>query len=138
VAKKLRRKIMDGLNEPREPRKMIAPDKWEKFLQEFATRNRDRRARFDVFRSDGTTEEEAREAHLEDVKLTHNGDQKNVEIIRIDRSDSNAEKTKEVVTNVRGITVQIDTDGSEDALEITDDQNTLVSLRLESKVDGNS
>ncbi len=129
---------MDGLNEPREPRKMIAPDNWEKFLQEFATRNYDRRARFDVFRSDGTTEEESIEAHLEDVKLTQNGNAKNVEIIRIDRSDSNAEKTKETVTNVRGITVQIDTDGSEDALEITDDQNTLVSLRLESKVDGNS
>ncbi len=129
---------MDGLNEPREPRKMIAPDKWEKFLQEFATRNRDRRARFDVFRSDGTTEEEAVEAHLEDVKLTENGDRKNVEIIRIDRSAGNGEKTKEIVTNVRGITVQIDTDGSEDALEITDNQNTLVSLRLESKVDGNS
>ncbi len=129
---------MDGLNEPREPRKMIAPDKWEKFLQEFATRNRDRRARFDVFRSDGTAEEEAIEAHLEDVKLTQNGAAKNVEIIRIDRSDSNAEKTKDTITNVRGISVQIDTDGSEDALEITDDQNTLVSLRLESKVDGNS
>ena len=28
------------------------------------------------------------------------------------------------------------TDGSEDALEITDDENTLISLRFESKVDG--
>lgn len=129
---------MDGLNEPREPRRMIAPDEWEKFLQEFATRNYNRRARLDVFRSDGATEEEAVEAHLEDVKLIENGDRKNVEIIRIDRSGGNAEKTKETVTNVRGISVQIDTDGSEDALEITDNQNTLVSLRLESKVDGNS
>ncbi len=87
---------MDGLNEPREPRKMIAPDEWEKFLQEFATRNRDRRARFDVFRSDGTTEEEAVEAHLEDVKLTENGDRKNVEIIRIDRSAGNGKKQKKL------------------------------------------
>ncbi len=129
---------MDGHNEPNEPRKGIAADNWEKFLQEFSERNYNRRARFDVFRSDGTTEEEAIEAHLEDVKLTHDGDRKNVEIIRIDRSDGNAEKTKEMITNVRRITVQIDTDGSEDALEITDDQDTLVSLRLESKVDGNS
>ena len=129
---------MDGLNEPNEPRKGIAQDNWEKFLQEFATRNYNRRARFDVFRSDGTVEEEAREAHLEDIKLTADGEAKNVEIIRIDRADSNAEKTKDTITNVRGITVQIDTDGSEDALEITDNQNTLVSLRLESKVDGNS
>lgn len=129
---------MDGLNEPNEPRRGIAPGDWEKFLQEFATRNYNRRARFDVFRPDGTVEEEAIEAHLEDVRLSGDGEQKNVEIIRINRSDSSAEKTKETVTNVRLITVQIDTDGSEDALEMTDDQNTLVSLRLESKVDGNS
>ncbi len=129
---------MDGMNEPKEPRKMIAPDNWESFLQEFATRNNSRRARFDVFRSGGATEEEAREENLEDVKLISNGDKKSVEIIRIDRTNANAEKTHDTITNVRGISVQYDTDGSEDALEITDDQNTLVSLRLESKVDGNS
>ena len=129
---------MDGLNEPKEPRKAIAPDNWEKFLQEFAERNNNRRARFDVFRSNGETEEEAIEAHLEDVKLVTDGNAKNVEIIRIDRSDANAEKSRETVTNVRGITVQYETDGSENALEITDNQNTLVSLRLESKLDGNS
>lgn len=129
---------MDGMNEPKEPRKMIAPDEWESFLQEFAARNNNRRARFDVFRSNGATEEESVEARLEDVKLTSNGDRKNVEIIRIDRSNADAEKSRETVTNVRGIAVQYDTDGSEDALEITDDQNTLVSLRLESKIDGNS
>lgn len=129
---------MDGLNEPKEPRKMIAPDEWETFLEGFATRNNNRRARFDVFRSGGATEEEAVEAHLEDVKLVANGENKNVEIIRIDRSNANAEKTHDTITNVRGIAVQIDTDGSENALEITDNQNTLVSLRLESRVDGNS
>ncbi len=129
---------MDGLNEPKEPRKMIAPDEWQNFLTEFADRNKNRRARFDVFRADGTTQEEGIEAHLEDVKLTTDGNAKNVEIIRIDRSNENAEKTHDTITNVRGIAVQIDTDGSEDALEITDNQNTLVSLRLESKVDGNS
>ncbi len=129
---------MDGLSEPKEPRKAIAPDSWENFLQEFATRNGNRRARFDVFRSGGEVEEESIEAHLEGAKLISNGNAKNVEIIRIDRSDSNAEKIKDTITNVRGIVVQYDTDGSEDALEITDNQNTLVSLRLESKVDGNS
>lgn len=126
------------MSEPTEPRKQISPNDWESFLQEFARRNYDRRARFDVFRADGVTEEERVEAHLEDVKLVGAGDAKAVEIIRIERGSSTAEKTKEIVTNVRGITVQIDTDGSEDALEITDDQNTLVSLRLESKIDGNS
>lgn len=126
------------MSEPTEPRKQISPDNWENFLQEFAQRNYNRRARFDVFRADGATEEEQTEAHLEDVKLIGDGDAKNVEIIRIERGAATDQKTKEVVTNVRGIVVQVDTDGSEDALEITDNQNTLVSLRLESKVDGNS
>lgn len=117
---------------------MIEPQNWSEFLQEFSTRNNDRRARFDVFRSDGTTEEEEQEAHLEDVLLKDNGKAKNVEIIRINRADQNADKIRDLITNVRGISVQYDTDGSEDALEITDDQNTLISLRLESKVDGNS
>jgi hypothetical protein len=124
------------MSEPREPRKIISPDNWESFLQEFAMRNNNRRARFDVFRKDGETEEEGREAHLEDVKLVSNGDASNVEIIRIDRTESNADKISDVITNVRGIAVQYDTDKSEDALEITDDQNSLISLRMESKVDG--
>lgn len=126
------------MSEPREPRKIISPENWENFLQEFAMRNNNRRARFDVFRKDGETEEEEQEAHLEDVKLVSNGNAKNVEIIRIDRAKSNADKISDVITNVRGIAVQYDTDKSEDALEITDDQNSLISLRMESKVDGAS
>lgn len=129
---------MDGLNEPKEPRKAIASEQWESFLQEFATRNYDRRARFDVFRANGATEEETVEGHLEDVKLTTDGNARNVQIIRIERGGTNADKLKDTITNVRGIAVQYETDGSENALEITDDQNTLVSLRLESKLDGNS
>lgn len=127
---------MDGINEPAEPRKGIAAENWAEFLRDFAMRNNGRRARFDAFRADGTTQEESIEAHLEDAKLISDGDAKNVEIIRIERGDANAEKIKDTVTNVRRISVQYDTDGSEDALEITDNQNTLVSLRLESKVDG--
>lgn len=129
---------MDASNEPREPRKSIAPDNWKEFLEEFADRNNNRRVRLDIFRSNGATEEERVESHLEDVKLVSEGNAKSVEIIRIDRSNANAEKTHVTVTDVRGITVQYDTDGSEDALEITDNQNTLVSLRMESKIDGNS
>jgi cyanophycinase-like exopeptidase len=129
---------MDGTNEPAEPRKAIAPDQWEKFLQEFATRNYDRRARFDVFRANGATEEETVEGHLEDVKLTTDGNARNVQIIRIERGGTKTDKLKDTITNVRGVSVQYEVDGSENALEITDDQNTLVSLRLESKLDGNS
>jgi GMP synthase PP-ATPase subunit len=129
---------MNGINEPKEPRKTIAPDTWETFLREFADRNNNRRARFDVFLADGTIEEEGIEAHLEDVRLETHGNANNIVIIRIERGDKTAHKKHDTITNVRGIGVQLDTDGSEDALEITDDQNALISLRLESKVDGNS
>jgi hypothetical protein len=116
--------------------KQIEPGNWEEFLRDFATRNNDRRARFDVYRSGGETEDEGQESHLEDVWLKTDGNAKSVEIVRIDRTGGSAEKTHDVITNVRGISVQYDTDGSEDALEITDDQNTLISLRFESRVDG--
>jgi hypothetical protein len=116
--------------------KQIEPKNWEEFLRDFSMRNNNRRGRFDVYRSGGATEEELREEYLEDVVLKTDGNAKSVEIIRIDRSNSNAQKTRDIITNVRGISVQYDTDGSEDALEITDDQNTLISLRFESKVDG--
>jgi hypothetical protein len=114
----------------------IEPMNWKEFLRVFAARNNNRRARFDVYRSGGAIEEEAREEHLEDILLKTDGHAKSVEVIRIDRTGGNTEKTRDVITNVRGISVQYDTDGSENALEITDDQNTLISLRFESKVDG--
>ncbi len=126
------------MSEPREPKKLIRPAEWQDFLQEFTNRNKDRRARFDVFRRDGRVEEEGAEAHLENARLIADGDAKNVEITRIDKTEKDAEKTVDVITNVRGIAVQYDIDGSEDALEITDDQNSLISLRMESKFDGAS
>lgn len=116
----------------------IEPANWAEFLREFAARNNNRRARFDVYRSGGATEEEAREEHLEDIRLKTDGNQRSVEVIRIDRTNSKAEKTRDVITGVRGVAVQYDTDGSENVLEITDDQNTLISLHFESKVDGAS
>lgn len=116
--------------------KQIEPKNWASFLEEFSTRNNNRRARFDIFRRNGETQSEGQEAHLEEVSLKDGGNSKSVQIIRIDRTNGDGEKIKDEVTNVRGIAVQYDTDGSEDALEITDNENTLLSLRMESKVDG--
>lgn len=116
--------------------KQIEPNNWETFLEEFSERNNNRRARFDVYRSDGEAEEESTEAHFEDASIKTNGNQHEVVVIRIDRSKSDAEKTHDTITNVIGISVQYDTDGSEDALQITDKENELISLRFESKVDG--
>ena len=126
------------MSEPREPKKLIRPDDWQDFLQLFSSRNKDRRARFDVFRRNGNVEEEGAEAHLENARLVIDGEGKNVEITRTDKTEMDAEKTVDVITNVRGIAVQYEIDGSESALEITDDQNSLISLRMESKFDGAS
>jgi hypothetical protein len=115
----------------------IEPINWQEFLQEFSVRNYNRRSRFEIF-SKASVEEEGKEAHLEAISLQKNGNQSDVMVIRIDRADSNAEKIKDVITNVRGISVQYDTDGSEDILEITDNDNNLIQLKMESKVDGAS
>ena len=126
------------MSEPREPRKAIEPSNWEKFLQDFSKRNANRRARFDIFFESGETLEEGEEGHLESVALVKNGDKTQVVVKRTDQTAENAETMTDTIENVRGVGVQIDTDSSEDALEITDGKNTLFSLRLESKVDGNS
>jgi hypothetical protein len=121
-----------------EPKVAVEPANWKEFLQEFSSRNYNRRARFDIFRINGKVQEEGREAHLEDVSLKMDGDTRNIEVIRIDRSNANADKIKDTIASVVGVAVQYDTDRSEDALEITDNENSLISLRLESKVDGAS
>ena len=118
-----------------EPKVAVEPANWKEFLQEFSLRNYNRRARFDIFRINGKVQEEGREAHLEDVSLKMDGDTRNIEVIRIDRSNANADKIKDTIASVVGVAVQYDTDRSEDALEITDNENSLISLRLESKVD---
>lgn len=113
--------------------KQIAPDNWANFLEEFSTRNNNRRARFQVFKG-RNTENEAQESHFEEVSLKDG----TITVTRIDRTKGDGEKNHDTITNVVGIAVQYDTDGSEDVLEITDKENELISLRFESKVDGAS
>ena len=130
---------MDGLHDTNEePREAISAGEWKSFLRDFVERNKGRRSRFDIFRANGSTEEEGIEAHLEEIIYKNDGNSKNVEVIRIDKSNNKSEEVRVAITNLRGIGVQYDTDGSEDVLEFTDNQNTLVSLRFESKVDGAS
>ena len=126
------------MSEPREPRKMIEPGNWSKFLQEFSERNANRRARFNIFFSSGETVEEAEEGHLESVALEREDNKTQVVVKRADQTSESREPMIDTIENVRGITVQYDTDRSEDMLEITDEKNTLFSLRFESKVDGAS
>ncbi|MCB1023873.1 MAG: hypothetical protein KDB79_05775 [Acidobacteria bacterium] len=125
------------MSEPKEPRENIDPDKWKSFLEDFSARNNNRRARFELFKK-GEVSEESGEAFFEEARLEGSGDHRSVVVVRIDRGDANADKIEDTVTNIRGIGVQFDTDGSEDALEITDDQGSLISLMFESRVDGDS
>lgn len=117
--------------------KQIEPNNWKKFLEEFSGRNYNRRARFQIFKG-RDTENEAQESHLEEVSLKTEGDSQTLVVTRIDRTNGDGEKIHDTVTNVVGIAVQYDTDGSEDVLEITDKENELISLRMESRVDGAS
>lgn len=117
--------------------KQIEPDNWKKFLEEFSTRNNNRRARFQIFKG-RETENEAQESHLEDVSLKKENNSSTIIVTRIDRTKGDGEKIHDTITNVIGIAVQYDTDGSEDVLEITDKENELISLRMESRVDGAS
>jgi hypothetical protein len=126
------------MSEPSVARKGIGQNDWEEFLKEFTARNKNRRARFNIFYASGDTVEEAEEGHLESVSLNKNGDETQVIIERTDQTTENQETVTNTIENVRVITVQYDTDGSEDILEITDAKNTLLSLRFESKVDGAS
>ena len=124
--------------EPSEHRKAIEPKNWAKFLDDFSARNANRRARFNIFFNSGETLEEGEEGHLKSVALDKNDDRTQVVVRRADQTAENEETMIDTIENVRGITVQFDTDRSEDFLEITDGKNTLFSLRFESKVDGAS
>jgi hypothetical protein len=118
--------------------KAIEPGNWEEFLKEFSRRNQDRRARFNVFFRSGETVEEAEEGHLKNVLLNRNGNETQVVVERVDRSNQDEESMTDTIDNVRGIAVQYEEDNSENILELTDDKNTLISLRFESKLDGAS
>jgi hypothetical protein len=124
--------------EPSEHRRAIEPKNWAKFLEDFSARNKNRRARFNIFFNSGETVEEAEEGHLESVALNKNGDKTQVVVRRADQTSGKEDVMTDTIENVRGVTVQFDTDGSEDILEITDGKNTLFGLRFESEVDGAS
>ena len=124
------------MSEPVEPRENIDSENWKEFLQAFSERNNGRRARFDLYAAGGRTEEEDEEAHFEEARLEVVDGRRNVVVVRIDRGKATADKIRDEITNVRGVAVQYDTDGSEDVLEIIDDENSLISLRFESRVDG--
>lgn len=116
----------------------IAQNEWAEFLQAFSRRNLNRRARFQFFEGVNVREEE-QEGHLESVAVETDGDHApRVIVKRRDESGAEPQEMLQMIPHVRRISVQYDTDDSEDALEIEDSHNVMIMLRMESKVDGAS
>ncbi|HLA94872.1 MAG TPA: hypothetical protein VK612_04065 [Pyrinomonadaceae bacterium] len=113
--------------------KTIDPQEWHKFLADFSVRNRGRRTRFEAFSRRGVAEEDE-EAVFEKIEIEKDV----VTVTRIDRSASSDAATTGEVTGVHGISVQYDTDNSENTLEFMDNNGDMTVLHFESKVDGDS
>ncbi len=114
--------------------KAVEPQEWATFLNAFTGRNRGRGARFELFGPHGGFKEEEREAALEDISI----DGHTITVKRHYVSGGTARSMTDEVTGVRGISVQYDTDNSEDMLEFTDDKNAMTTLHFASRVDGDS
>lgn len=111
----------------------IEPQEWSTFLTSFTARNRGRRARFEIF-SHGDFAEEEQEAYFENVSI----DGQTVTVKRSYTKHGEQTTMTDDLKNIRGVSVQYDTDNSEDMLEFTDDKNALTTLHFESRVDGDS
>ena len=114
--------------------KAVEPQEWATFLNAFTERNRGRGARFELFGPHGGFKEEEREAALESISI----DGHTIKVSRHYVSGGTPRSMTDEVTNVRGISVQYDTDNSEDMLEFTDDRNAMTTLHFASRVDGDS
>lgn len=111
----------------------IEQDQWEGFLKEFSERNKGRRARFELFIGNNV-EEESREGVFSSASVS--GD--SIIIDRIDNTGSNERTMSDELKNVHGISVQHDTDNSENTIQFMDKQGDVAILHFESMVDGDS
>lgn len=114
-------------------RKTVSPDDWNEFLADFSARNRGRRARFEAFSSRGVAEEDE-EAVFDSIRIETDI----VTVTRLNRSTASESKITDEVTGVHGISVQYDTDNSENTLEFMDTNGDMTVLHFESLVDGDS
>ena len=113
--------------------KMIEPQEWDTFLNGFTERNRGRRARFEIF-SHGDFSEEEQEAYFENVERDDN----TITVKRTYEKHGEQATMTDTLENIRGISIQYDTDNSEDMLEFTNNRNELTTLHFEARVDGDS
>lgn len=114
-------------------KRSIESSEWTRFLNNFSSRNRGRRARFELFHT-GTSQEEQQEGHFENISIEGR-------VVTVGRSYESRGEQKTMtdeITDTHGIVVQIDTDGSEDTLEFSNHNGDLTVLHFESLVDGDS
>lgn len=114
-------------------KKTISPDEWNEFLADFSVRNNGRRARFEAFSRRGVAEEDE-EAAFDAIGIERDV----VTVTRLNRSTASESKITDEVIGVHGISVQYDTDNSENTLEFMDTNGDMTVLHFESLVDGDS
>ncbi len=113
--------------------KAVEPQEWSAFLNAFSERNHGRRARFEIF-SHGDFSEEEQEAYFTSASI----EGQVVTVKRHYKKHDQETTMTDKLENIRGVSVQYDTDNSEDMLEFTNDKNELTTLHFESLVDGDS
>ena len=111
-------------------KKLIPPDEWAEYLEEFSSRNRGRRARFETFAA-GIVTEEDEEAVFDGVSM-----EKNIAKVRRLNRTHNDDPITDELTDIRGLTVQLDSDGSDNTIEFLDSNGDVTVLHFESMVDG--
>ncbi len=113
--------------------KAVEPQEWATFLNAFSERNHGRRARFEIFSHSDFAEEE-QEAFFTSAAI----DGHSVTVKRHYKKHEHETTMTDELKNIRGVSVQYDTDNSEDMLEFTNDKGELTTLHFESLVDGDS
>ncbi len=114
--------------------KAVEPKEWATFLNAFTTRNRGRRARFEIFGPNGGFKEEEQEGGFESVSISGSS----VTVTRHYKKQDQESKMTDELKSIVGVAVQYDTDNSEDMLQFTDDKNAMTTLHFASHVDGDS
>lgn len=111
-------------------KRMIDPAKWDEFQQQFSERNFGRRVRVERFGRRGVSEEDMEGAFVS--LAVANG------VAEIKRKSPAGREVDYRVEDVRGISTQLDSDGSENTLEFMDTNGDMTVLHFESRVDGDS
>ncbi len=114
--------------------KMVEPQEWQTFLNSFSRRNSGRRARFEIFGPNGGFKEEEQEGYFHNISI----DSGTVSVERRYQKQGKEAVMADELKNIVGVSVQYDTDNSEDMLQFTDNKGGMTTLHFESRVDGSS